>query len=161
MISHTTALVSRACLTLIWSNHQLGLGSFPSHLRGCYLYYYHMTGGIPSSKLTVRPWQSSGLEEKCFHYKLVIFRVYVNLPEGNHLFTSYFRIPFGYQAFWPITISVQGQKIADPQTQTGSEDASRRVFTERFVDFPHFFWAKVPGLVNVYVTLERFPMFDG
>ena len=38
---------------------------------------------ITSGKLTVRPWQLSGLEDECFHYKLVIFRVYVYLPQGK------------------------------------------------------------------------------
>ena len=30
---------------------------------------------LPSSKLTVGPWQSSGLEDECFHEKLAFFRV--------------------------------------------------------------------------------------
>ena len=64
-------------------------------------------------------------------------------------------------------ISVQGQKIADPQTQTGSEDASRlhREIRRFSPWWARAHWlkkrAKLPGLVNVYITMERSPMFNG
>ena len=45
---------------------------------------------IPSRKLTVRPWQSSGLVQISFHEQLVIFRVQtVDLPE-NTIICHYF-----------------------------------------------------------------------
>jgi len=47
-------------------------------------------GDIPSSKLTSalnRAWKTS------FHYKLVIFRVYVNLPEGTPNSTALSSLP--------------------------------------------------------------------
>ena len=45
---------------------------------------------VPSSKLTVGPWHFLGLEDE-FPIRWVIFRVYVNLPEGKcyYLWTKY------------------------------------------------------------------------